>query len=83
MKEFNFEKYGPLDLAALEIDAWNGGWPDIHLFPEQSRCGNHCFRQRGRIERHGQSHGGIARTIRRTDGFRSGSSWHRQANGLG
>lgn len=30
------EKYGPFDLAALEIDAWNGGWPDIHLFPEQS-----------------------------------------------
>ena len=30
------EKYGPFDFAALEIDAWNGGWPDIHLFPEQA-----------------------------------------------
>lgn len=29
------EKYGPFDFAALEIDAWNPGWPDIHLFPHQ------------------------------------------------
>lgn len=29
------DKYGPFDWAALEIDAWNGGWPGIHMFPEQ------------------------------------------------
>lgn len=28
-------QYGPFDFAALEIDAWNPGWPDIHLFPSQ------------------------------------------------
>lgn len=27
------EKHGPFDLAALEIDGWNPGWPNIHLFP--------------------------------------------------
>lgn len=30
------QKYGPFDWAALEIDAWNGGWPGIHMTPEQS-----------------------------------------------
>lgn len=29
------KEYGPFDWAALEIDAWNGGWPEIHMFPEQ------------------------------------------------
>lgn len=29
------KKFGPFDWAALEIDAWNGGWPGIHMFPEQ------------------------------------------------
>lgn len=28
-------KYGPFDLAFIEIDAWNKGWPNTHLFPEQ------------------------------------------------
>lgn len=30
------EQYGPFDWAALETDAWNGGWPGIHLFPDQT-----------------------------------------------
>ncbi len=30
------EKYGPFDLTALEIDAWNPGWPNIHLFPDEA-----------------------------------------------
>lgn len=30
------EKFGPFDWAALEIDAWNGGWPSIHMFPNQT-----------------------------------------------
>lgn len=30
------EQYGPFDLALLEIDAWNSGWPAIHLFPDQA-----------------------------------------------
>ncbi|WP_207429366.1 MBL fold metallo-hydrolase [Pedobacter sp. SYSU D00535] len=29
------QKYGPFDLAFMEIDAWNKGWPNTHLFPEQ------------------------------------------------
>lgn len=30
------DKYGPFDFASLEIDAWNPGWPNIHLFPEEA-----------------------------------------------
>lgn len=30
------EKHGSFDLTALEIDAWNPGWPNIHLFPEET-----------------------------------------------
>lgn len=30
------EKHGAFDLIALEIDAWNPGWPNIHLFPEEA-----------------------------------------------
>ncbi len=30
------EKHGPFDIVALEIDAWNPGWPNIHLFPEEA-----------------------------------------------
>lgn len=30
------QKYGPFDLAFIEIDAWNDGWPGIHLFPQQA-----------------------------------------------
>lgn len=29
-------QFGPFDWAALEIDAWNGGWPGIHMFPDQT-----------------------------------------------
>ena len=29
------EKYGPFDLATVEIDGWNNGWPNIHLFPKE------------------------------------------------
>jgi L-ascorbate metabolism protein UlaG (beta-lactamase superfamily) len=29
------EQYGPFDLAFVEIDGWNKGWPLTHLFPEQ------------------------------------------------
>ncbi len=29
-------KHGSFDLVALEIDAWNPGWPNIHLFPEEA-----------------------------------------------
>lgn len=28
-------KYGPFDLAAMEMDAWNPGWPYTHLFPDE------------------------------------------------
>lgn len=29
------KKHGAFDITALEIDAWNPGWPNIHLFPEE------------------------------------------------
>lgn len=28
-------KYGPFDLCALETDAWNPCWPEVHMFPQQ------------------------------------------------
>lgn len=34
-KEYG-EKYGPFDFAALEIDAWNEGWPNTHLFLKEA-----------------------------------------------
>ncbi|MCL1875327.1 MAG: MBL fold metallo-hydrolase [Synergistaceae bacterium] len=30
------EQYGPFDLAAIEIDGWNSGWPRSHMFPEEA-----------------------------------------------
>ncbi len=30
------DKYGPFDVAFVEIDAWNNGWPNTHLFPDQA-----------------------------------------------
>jgi L-ascorbate metabolism protein UlaG (beta-lactamase superfamily) len=29
------ERHGPFDLAFVEIDAWNPGWPKTHLFPRE------------------------------------------------
>ncbi len=29
------KKYGSFDLAAIEIDGWNTGWPNTHLFPKE------------------------------------------------
>ena len=30
------EEYGPFDLAAMEIDGWNAGWPRSHMSPKES-----------------------------------------------
>lgn len=30
------ERYGPFNLACVEIDGWNAGWPNTHLFPEEA-----------------------------------------------
>ncbi|MDR2450937.1 MAG: MBL fold metallo-hydrolase [Candidatus Accumulibacter sp.] len=29
-------KHGPFDLAFIEIDGWNPGWPKTHMFPEEA-----------------------------------------------
>ncbi|MBR7158989.1 MAG: MBL fold metallo-hydrolase [Alphaproteobacteria bacterium] len=29
------KEYGPFDLTALEIDGWNTGWPNTHMFPKE------------------------------------------------
>lgn len=29
-------RHGPFDAAIVEIDAWNEGWPGMHLFPQQA-----------------------------------------------
>ena len=28
--------YGPFDLACVEIDGWNTGWPNTHMFPREA-----------------------------------------------
>ena len=28
-------QYGPFDLAIIEIDGWNTGWPNTHMFPRE------------------------------------------------
>jgi L-ascorbate metabolism protein UlaG (beta-lactamase superfamily) len=28
-------RHGPFDLACIEIDGWNPGWPRTHMFPEE------------------------------------------------
>lgn len=33
-REFG-ELYGPFDIVAIEIDAWNKNWADIHMFPHE------------------------------------------------
>ncbi|GHV37858.1 hydrolase [Synergistales bacterium] len=30
------KEYGPFDLAVIEIDGWNNGWPRSHMFPKQA-----------------------------------------------
>jgi L-ascorbate metabolism protein UlaG (beta-lactamase superfamily) len=30
------KEYGPFDLAAVEIDGWNTGWPRSHMFPGEA-----------------------------------------------
>lgn len=30
------QKYGPFDMAFVEIDGWNKGWPLTHLFPDEA-----------------------------------------------
>jgi len=30
------EKHGPFDMAFVEIDGWNKGWPLTHLFPDEA-----------------------------------------------
>jgi L-ascorbate metabolism protein UlaG (beta-lactamase superfamily) len=30
------EEHGPFDLAAIEIDGWNTGWPNSHVFPDEA-----------------------------------------------
>lgn len=30
------EQYGPFDMAFVEIDGWNKGWPQTHLFPDEA-----------------------------------------------
>ncbi|MDR3112812.1 MAG: MBL fold metallo-hydrolase [Endomicrobium sp.] len=29
------KNYGPFDLAFIEIDGWNPGWPNTHMFPNE------------------------------------------------
>ncbi|MGL4568643.1 MAG: MBL fold metallo-hydrolase, partial [Fusobacteriaceae bacterium] len=29
------DKYGPFDFAGIELDGWNDGWPNTHLYPNE------------------------------------------------
>ena len=31
-----YSKYGSFDIATIEIDAWNTGWPYIHMFTREA-----------------------------------------------
>ena len=42
------EKYGPFDLVTIEIDGWNTGWPNTHLFPGEAAKAAHELKA-GRI----------------------------------
>ncbi|MCL1915982.1 MAG: MBL fold metallo-hydrolase [Desulfovibrionaceae bacterium] len=46
------EKYGPFDLAFLEIDGWSSGWPGTHLFPEEVIRAFHDLRAEALIPVH-------------------------------
>jgi L-ascorbate metabolism protein UlaG (beta-lactamase superfamily) len=46
------DKHGPFDLAFVEIDAWNAGWPDSHLFPAEVIQAYHDVRAKALVPVH-------------------------------
>ncbi|HEX7815248.1 MBL fold metallo-hydrolase [Dyella sp.] len=40
------ERYGPFDLTLIECGAYNEGWPDVHMQPEQSVAAHRMVRGR-------------------------------------
>ena len=46
------DKHGPFDLAFIEIDAWNPGWPKTHLFPEEAIQASRDVRAKAMIPVH-------------------------------
>ncbi|MDR0239508.1 MAG: MBL fold metallo-hydrolase [Deltaproteobacteria bacterium] len=46
------DKHGPFDLAFMEIDGWNSGWPHTHLFPAEVIRANHDVRARALVPVH-------------------------------
>ncbi|MDR2891923.1 MAG: MBL fold metallo-hydrolase [Deltaproteobacteria bacterium] len=45
-------KYGPFDLAFFEIDGWNPGWPNTHLFPEEVIRASHDVQAKALVPIH-------------------------------
>jgi L-ascorbate metabolism protein UlaG (beta-lactamase superfamily) len=45
-------KHGPFDLAFIEIDGWNPGWPKTHMFPEEVIRAYHDIGARAMIPVH-------------------------------
>jgi L-ascorbate metabolism protein UlaG (beta-lactamase superfamily) len=46
------EKHGPFDMVFLEIDAWNPGWPNTHLFPDEVIQTYHDLRAKALVPVH-------------------------------
>jgi len=46
------DKHGPFDLAFLEIDAWNTGWPNTHVFPAEAIRAYHDLRTKALVPMH-------------------------------
>ncbi|HBT96837.1 MAG TPA: Zn-dependent hydrolase [Desulfobulbaceae bacterium] len=46
------DQHGPFDLAFIEIDAWNPGWPKTHLFPDEVIRAYHDVRAKALVPVH-------------------------------
>jgi L-ascorbate metabolism protein UlaG (beta-lactamase superfamily) len=45
-------KHGPFDLVFMEIDGWNSGWPNTHLFPAEVIRAYHDVRAKALVPVH-------------------------------
>jgi L-ascorbate metabolism protein UlaG (beta-lactamase superfamily) len=46
------DKHGPFDVLFIEIDAWNSGWPNTHLFPAEVIRAYHDVRAKALVPVH-------------------------------
>ena len=46
------DKHGPFDLVFMEIDGWNTGWPNTHVFPAEAIRAYHEVRAKALVPVH-------------------------------